>query len=539
MHAIFHHLRFEIRGHRLFLLIWFVMLAVSAFHWGFRFEVVDADQLRGRLFPNPSPWLDFFACLIALSLGIRDTPSGTRGFWLTRPLRARQLLSAKLLFLFALVLLPWAIHDALISIGQGGGALRAVLAQAATQWALPCIAFGLATLTDSPLRALLAAACGLAALGIVIPLLITLRNVLTRGAMLDHVFLLAWLVGLAALIGSARMFLTRRPRSAWKVTIFSAFGLLAVGLGFALPASNQILSEDRLKALGIDAIEISIVDQNWGEDARMTESGRRKYVHARANLDIDGLPGQFVARARLENGRIEFPDSSTRNWAGYRLPSLNSRTEFRHASPIPTLLENPDLILIPPDDDFRLTPREISIRMTPDDGFPTSAPNTAKFSGEAAIELVEFSLLGSIPLKKGCILETEAYRIELVDVEIFRHAIPNDASQTTGLQATVRSRRNGNPLAGADASAAVFVFLHHPQKGVVVLTKSDGMHPRLSGPVGLHFDIRELRYRNPGGEFGPIDESWLDEAELIVIQRESVGEIRRRIEISELRLGSD
>jgi hypothetical protein len=119
MNLTFHHFKKDVRQFRLLLVIWFGLLLIDfAVNFGL---VGNAEYSPSRGFESGSNvWtallprvLWAFAAILPSLVVLADSPARHEGFLATRPVRKRELLLAKVLFVFFLIVVPWALSEVL------------------------------------------------------------------------------------------------------------------------------------------------------------------------------------------------------------------------------------------------------------------------------------------------------------------------------------------------------------------------------------------------------------------------------------------
>lgn len=519
MKLILHHLWFEIRGLKYLLMLWIALLVFFAQYWGYQIDARTLIPNQVRV-PLPTPFLEILACLIAMHLGIRDTPAGTRGFWLTRPLRAPQLLIAKLIFLFTVVLVPWAMHDTAIVLGHGAEketATTAVLSQMTIKWALPVIAFGVAALSGSFARALLNAAISFAIFAIIVPVAGFIDNVGRATELIGSEFyLLSWLPGLGVMLGALWMFLTRKGSQAWKMAGFGSLALLVAGL-CVKSSANGLLNKRQQKVLGVETVAVSAELRRAREYSEATKSGKRDFTVAIADSLVSDVPDGFGHQHWLKRGVIEYPEGDRVSWAGYRRPDTDANLEF-HLKALRDTLGHPDLVFHHKGDPFRLEPTILPV--SPQNG---ARPNlSAKFTGTIQIDLIDYQSFGEIPVVLGQHLERDGCRIEITEIKEFDPSRDKIGFHKL-LNIKVRRRMFSG---GLHATREPLLYLLIPEQNLLIPGHTKNKFDR-NGPVGLR--AAELLYHfNIEMESNTFN---VDDARLVVVGWSFAGSLRRKLEL--------
>lgn len=124
MNLTLHHFKKDVRQFRLLLAIWFGLLLIDfAVNNGW---VGNVEYSPSRGFENGSDlWAGLlpvvlwaFAGILPSLVVLADSPARHEGFLATRPIRKRELLLAKVLFVLFLIVLPWTLGDALYLAGE-------------------------------------------------------------------------------------------------------------------------------------------------------------------------------------------------------------------------------------------------------------------------------------------------------------------------------------------------------------------------------------------------------------------------------------
>ncbi len=139
-------------------LLWPIVLLGALAQWALFALVFAMDAFPQQPYLRPFAQLGTFAVFLAIvfivALGVQQEPiPGTRQDWLVRPIRRRDLLIAKLLFVLLAVHLPMLIGDAVQVLAHGfsfGEAVSAALARSLLIFvtvSLPALAFAAMTRT--------------------------------------------------------------------------------------------------------------------------------------------------------------------------------------------------------------------------------------------------------------------------------------------------------------------------------------------------------------------------------------------------------
>ena len=302
---VLHHARKDLRAGRPWLFVW---LALLAFTVAGLVPAVDLAALRGTGGFHPGQYLlsgarRWLGMVRAVEVVHADAPSGTTAFWLTRPLGARAVLSAKLLVLAGLVAVAAAASVAGLLLNSMAASMApAAFAEIALFEAIPILPLAVvASLTRDTARIAMA---GLACLVPFLAARVAVVNVAAYGGRtLGAGVLVLGVVAVACSLWClGAQYLGRRTR---RTLGFAALGAaLMAAVGFVAPFAPGPAS----------------VNGQWAAGASVTAT-LRPYVPPRptglapaptrrlyAYLDLHGLPQGIVVRPRRVNGMVRFQD---------------------------------------------------------------------------------------------------------------------------------------------------------------------------------------------------------------------------------------
>jgi hypothetical protein len=493
---------------------------------------------------------------------VHDEPLvGADAFWLTRPIGAKTLLTAKLLFAaFFLIVVPTAAESIVIAAVSGSSrvALSAAPASAFNQTLWVSLLLAAATVTPSVMRFLLTlvgsvavVAVGLTVLVATILLTVSIdENGYAESLLTDATIGVVWtlLVTCAALLTVAYQY---RHRRAGRAVVLGVVGLIAAQIisdrfpwHFGLPAEPDPGAWARDAAVSPAVLDADVAPR--ASDAfAMDRAVSRKHVAAPVRLA--GMPPDYSADRIGMKTRVEFPDGT--------------RLESAQAVGIGVELPAPR----PSDRTARLRSALGNTRLhTPYEERSTSWPVLLQVTYQ------QYERYGGVPGRLTAMVHFFVFRSTLSGaIPLAAHASLHDDRRFEVLRVlrrpdgcTVLVRRIGIvPFSRPSVPKQYDFVLRNTARGEAVLGEAQALSPpgprvvgtlssmlipgaehgywgsESAGPgLDLVDSVLEFPARDPSAARSPIDAAWLDGAELAVIETAYAGRVTRSIAVDGFRM---
>jgi hypothetical protein len=493
---------------------------------------------------------------------VHDEPLvGADAFWLTRPIGAKALLTAKLVFAaFFLIAVPTAAESIVIASVSGGPqvALSAAPASAFNQTLWVSLLLAVATVTPSLMRFLVSLVGSVAA--VAVGLTVLLATVLLTASIDENGYaeslltdgtsgvIFTVLVTCVALLTVAYQY---RYRRAGRAVVLGVVGFIAAEVmadrfpwRFGLPPEPDPGAWAQNAALSPAMFDAGVAPR--ASDAfAMDRAVSRKYVAAPVRLA--GIPGDYSADRIGTKTRVEFPDGSSLESAqamgiGVQLPE--PRPSDRTAR-LRSVLGNTRL---QSSDEGRSSTWPVLLNITYQE-YERHRRAEGRLTAMVHFFTFRSRLVGAIPLAAPAPLH-DGQRFEVLRV----------LRRPDGC--TVLVRRIGVVSLSMPSAPKLYDFvLRNALRGEAVLGQAQAMSapgPRVASTLsrmlipgtehgywagespasGLDLvdSVVEFPERDPGAAPSPIDAAWLDGAELVVIETAYAGRVIRTVTVNGFRM---
>jgi hypothetical protein len=326
---------------------------------------------------------------------------------------------------------------------------------------------------------------------------------------------------------------------------------LATGLAVAGIAATLIVPElwpwsfargEEIRPGAWAAGAAAVYDPSWGTEVsdvgRFGRGAPRRHINGR--IMLSGAPPQLTVLQIGVRGRLQFSDgtaveSSQAAWFG---------SSFRTAT-VEAALGGIRL----------LAAREVEMErqgFTPmvtltEEEFARYHGRSGRFDADIHFELVRTREVGVLPLTPGAAIDAGVSRMEIVAVQ----------GRTGGRDVTIRRWSTHSPLSPESPPLAQLFALRHRERGEALMGSSDtrwAMGRRgnaaltlLGGALDMSIGVSDetegggfsagttfLRFREPGfGKAPPLEPTWFDDVELVVLETARDGVVTRRLAIEE------
>ena len=556
MSQMLHIMRKDLRRLRWLVALWLAVLAARTLLVVNGAAAAVDSVSTGLLLVQVWSSLEFVALLLAATivawLVLEEPLVGFTPFWLTRPYDAGSLLREKLLLaLVLLVGMPMVADLVILAFFNTGPQMLLRAGVAATvvyaSWALSIMV--LASLTPS-LGAFALTVLGVAAAATMLPAGLLGFATLWRADVPGYtpsgpadatpgvVMIVVYLAAALSVV-----VYQYRHRRRWVAVWLTVAGLAATVVApmiwpFPFARSEQIRA-------GAWASQVAVVhDPSWGtkltDVVNVSRQLRNSWRRVNAKLTVSGVPQHVSVRSLGIRARLRFPDGSTIESSDRGGFGSVFSARAAQAALGARLLVNPGFF--EEGDDW--TP----MIMLTEQQFLRHRGQTGRL--EATIDLITAQMreVGTLRLMPGASLDRGGSRLEIAAVQRAtdgrtvvirqRNIQPLlSVGVTPETHYAVRRRSSGEALMGGTENS--WEVGSRPSAAILLLGRPIAM---MGGNILLAFTRNgftvETRYhRFPGRGFGkapPLDPSWFDDAELVVLQTESAGVVSKQLVIENL-----
>ena len=502
--------------------------------------------------------LRLFLRILLIALVVQIHPLvGSDAFWLTRPIPRMTLLACKTIVLAAfLVFIPVAAEAVLMTIYgiQPGEIARVAVesAQFATFWvALLATA---AALTPTFPRFLLLCGGVLAALALLLAVQITIDSMAPATPPLlvaqapgpENPTGVAVVVGMLILACAVTLIAQYRSRRLWRSSLIAVLALVIALYGAGVWPWQFLQANVELPAWASGDASLPIVVRTVAtrstDEGMIEKAPRRKLA---APVQVSGLApgwsaavGLLQASLQLDGGRtltsVSFP---------FREPvTTDGETPSRVAAIrglVGEILEEPSPLFAVRDKSLLIP--AATLLVVPEPEFTQVAPARGHYSGRFFLQLTHHRIEATIAIRPGAQARNGNYHVTL---DSARAASGRAVLQLRESDATSSFDRRPhaeqtyylrNRRSGAAVEGSVFDF----DRGILP-RMTGGM---FQGSIGFGGDTTGFRagghavwFPPPGRSFGPLGETWLQDAELVIVRSTVEGSVERKLEIDGLPL---
>jgi hypothetical protein len=554
MSLVPHLVKWDVKRFQIMLSLWLLLVAASALLEGAWPGVAVAMAVRQTvgITGNLLALAEVLFSIVLVVLVVQEHPLvGTAAFWMTRPIPARALLVAKLIFLFAAVIVAPVVAEVMLMMVYDIPArqIAGVAVQTAVFWALwLSIVMAFAALTAN--MAKFALAVGGVIISIIVSMITIVAITIDRVGQEPPVptaegaydptsgIVSTLLLVSAAFVMLAVLYRTRaRPRAI-------AIGIAGVAVANALSGvwpwpwlAPQIQTpawavEPSVLQLSMTPADVDLRDaQHFGDSPT-------EWKVARARMHVSGVPPGWSAtaglretsirvsgreplttRVRAQNARVA-PDatgSEQENDVMRRLLAVNHVVEFeseRPESAIVMVAKIPDL-------------RQLGA-------------DRAGYVGTFQVSLMRHDIEAVLPFRRRAAVRMDASQF----------ALDRITRQTSRISALARES-GSRSVFDRQPRAWVSYYLRHPSTSEAVrgshrelrndatllrlLPFTVGVSTEDSESSGFRALALELNFPTAYGEQRPIvfDDTWLEQAELVIVRSTEGGSVERRVSIAD------
>ena len=499
---------------------------------------------------------------LLLPLIVHTHPAvGTTAFWMTRPLPPATLVRSKLLLLLTLFLGVPAICDAVMMLFYGvpTGDLWLALLEASLQRGTLIMAIAsIAVLTRNlagfalALSGIVVTCAVVIAAWIVLSMLraeeragyailtattgdsLSLRRSFTPGSRGD---LLATAVAIAA--GILLISLQYRTRNTRRTI---GIGLAALGIVFAIPPAwpRPILQANpELPTWTQDwsAARIVNLDMSVNVERGPEIDGPSGWRIARGRVQMEGVPPGWLAVTRLKSAVVSTGTGVITSEAIGHAAVLNSSRRGQQETPLSTALKHHlgvDTVIW-----GGLYSGETLVFLSVPSQPALDREFVGGYRGEFAVDLEEMSVAAVLPLDRTSMFQSGALRVTFTGHRWFDsgvhvryrisdiHSSRFDARPADSYQFYLRSPSRKQAVGGHTSGGAPYFAPRLELRGVYAPSASP-----------FYADLREMTFSTQ--YFGrndavSVDQSWMNDAEIVIVRVRRVGTITRTLEIPQLR----
>jgi hypothetical protein len=496
---VLHQLRFDLLRLWPWLVVWGVLLAVQVALAAWQGDAVFSPIgiYAPETYSLQLLFLFFFLPVLLQS----ESPLGSSGFWLSRPLPGGAVLAAKMLFLV------------LLGIAAGVAAFTALQIHGV-----------------SPSLSLKAAGAGLAALFTALPFLLFATFTANFFKYLG-VFLLSFLVGLAVLVATGPMippgvsagalpFLTAAEwlssglllASLLHLYLWRRIGrsLMLVGVALLVQAGCLVapwLGSGRIEARNPSPFTLAPVRLEAWPAIEPIAGSKPDQLALVATLLVRGRPPGLLAVPEAVDGRLQAGDESQRFAGSVR--AVGERQEWSFT------VEGDHLALPDIQQSLRVQLSEFSTLY-----FRRHRGETARYRGRLALRLMQLRVTGRTPLRTGGAFATAAGASRITAV----------ARRPGGWIVRLREPELSASFLPRESTAGVYAF-YNPRLRQGFLAPWDPYESGFSTKAPWSFQVIERRISLPN-----LDAAWLAGAELLRVEPVDLGPATAEVTIDPLTL---
>jgi hypothetical protein len=549
MKIVLHVFRKDVRRHALWLLAWTVVCASPL-----AVLFLPDDTMLSRVTINtiaPVVRLVLFLGLVQMVVH-EDALVDASAFWVTRPIGARALLAAKLLFVAVLLVLPAVAADVALIAATGlvGNRIALAIPEILLEWSLWAGAmFVLASLTSS-FRGLVGAATRVIGLWLVADLLadvwplledlrvgrITQWGIVTgmlRGFGADPLPILPSLaashqvavsVAKLAAIGVVLvvLYLTRRTVLAWATIAVALIGVTQLSALWRWDFLGPAGGAETAASSTLPAIHLSLdpTGRRGGSTEHEVggESTGMQTVYGR--VVTSGLPAPLAARVERIAGDLTFADGT--KFHAYETSTLMGGTWSPEV--IESLLEGARFVNLEEEEAHAMP-----IFNAPIDDYRRHAGQAGRLDVTTTVTVGRSRVTAQLPVRIGSRYEDGSV------TEILTSIHTQDGECHIGFRETQVSLL----LAPSPSVHRRIFFLRFNPDVIFVLRnrrRGEAFWPQDGSTVGFGWPTRTrvdeimlmVAYRDPSPR-RRIDDAWLADADLVRIEAEPIGSVEERI----------
>ena len=540
MNLIFHHLKKDIRCLRLLLSLWFVLLVLNSLlmRSGLDRFIVTSEGSQTLAIAHSLLYAlqQLLQIVIVCQLVHADALAGTTAFWLTRPVSRKELLLSKSLFVLLILVVPALLVECMvmwlnaIPVPDWPGALAELVVLQCSLFILPAML--LAALTPNLARLSVTALVSLIAFFLlhytVLTTVMTLGGVIRTEPEVTAALLLAAIL----LVGSGAILITYQYSS--RRTAQTAAGaipvmlLLIATMNFwrwdfltrtaTLPSRSPLNPDHVNLVLQRDARTTS-----FESHPRLRDAGMQKIMGRFSFLGVP--PGFFVELIGLQV-TLELPDgklvpSGSENqsgWAGvfyfYFERYQKAVGHFLQSSHTAIVLNEPHLTA---------DPARVALLSVDLGTFQNYKHTPAIYKAEAELRAQQYQLKATLPLRPG-----SRYVDDSGETTLLAIAPHPDGWILTMRESSVRRWIQSKPPTG------VFYVLRNRINNEVLLGRSypENVFGRAAVLHRVSVNHSPIYFTTTGVsdyQGPPINEAWLEKAELLRVEIRTIGHFTKSI----------
>ena len=512
----------DLRRLRLFLCFWIPVVLIATVAASIQAPANDfALQTTLKVTTVLTAVLQVIMMALIIPLLMHSEPLvGTTAFWLTRPLKKSDVMKAKFVFAgVVFVLIPMLIQLIMLLAHQVplGYIAPALAERALNQASFTLLLIGFSVLTRNfgffALVAGIYIAVGLI-LAVVVQIFQQLQAFEGSGAGIittDSRMLLSTLVGL--LLFSAMIFVQYRYRKiSWAYSLLTLEFLLSLwitsfsDIAFFPKPTGTLAAEDAKR------IEIALGNRNTNiSDSFSMRPNKEKRKELRGNFRYENLPENGFAKARKVHATLEADGLEVGEGSGDG--SLSSHFMAKEA--LAETLAPLEAVFA----DRHIYHSDRLLKMKESEYIALKG-KSGRYSAELEIDVFRYTIAATLPLQVDENFRQGPYNASIASI----------LRETQGCTVIVRER-DINPLFKRDRRPTAVTrwsfALANKKKGEAYLPERDnGQQIFQTESSGLSTANKLLRFSSVD-KFGTLDGAWLDDAELIIIETEWLGEIQR------------
>ncbi len=533
----------DLRHVRVVFGLWLLLLLAQGVLIGSGFSVGPGQmlwQIAYTILAMGIPVLQGLVLVILIPLLIQDESLvGTTAFWFTRPISRGTVLAAKVLFIVGLLVIPPLVVELLVFLANGiqtRDIVRALPQVLYTSLSLIVPIAALSTLTRSFARFaiwLVSVWVAVMAFGFVVQferMIFSMETFMTDSQNTSLLFSRSIAAGLCGIVGGAlvigNQYLTRRMRTSFVILIVTVASSICVQMLWNYDFLKHPESAANTSTFRTDSVSVALNPKSvFANDAlqfspmsdpRTSISARFKFsaVPHGYQLEIADVQSEltFADGAKLPSGKVTaLPGLPNQWWASALSEAIDG---------VPVLNGDPDFGEV-----FgQVFSLDTSI-------FQERKSESATLRGTLSLKAKYLTVVGRLPLRSGARMVDGSRHVEIATV----------VKQTTGCRLILRERKLNlwststfsqfNPLAG---DGGVYLLVNRARNQAILPDQNfnfDMASTLLQATAMLvnRSIVLDFSGSRRDKEIVSVDADWLAGAELVRVQAESAGTLKREL----------
>jgi hypothetical protein len=538
MKLILHILWKDIRQLRWLLLLWYGLSVLQI--------VIVSIQYPAMSFFDPSlailnslmlglQFLAFATLLLLISRLVQeDSLTGTTAFWMTRPISRQTLLTAKFLFVFGILILPMTLLDACMLLYNQVTIKDAVIILGETlltQKLVWCfLIMALASLTPNLSR--LAIACILLAVLLVALLYVSINLNILFAVEQSAVLLMSTVAIVFSLIIIIHQFLTRKTvRSASIVVIGALFWITAAQL---IPVNFFAVQDDPVNPAVFDSspVELTLAG-HLVYNSYYTLLGGRSFFYG--GFIFSNVEKGFFLQPVSAHTSLAFSDGVTLT----HHPNNYTRQVIFHQMPekIPTTLTRNlestlgNIRILNPGEDTTNVIRTLQLFALDNSLYQKYRNQPGVLKTKVKVQVSKYRIAAELPLRVGSRLDRGSSHFTITNIE----------RSPDGIAVTMNDKYPDTIFVNNQLKRSYTLLVNRDTKQALMgRQERGGSYSFVSRIPPNKFPFSTINntrtYNPPDGSGIRIDDSWLRNAKILLIDKVILGTFEKELEVENFRM---